>query len=149
MLMGVHRLEYRAHCSGIDDLPAIREALHFLVPPDSIIDEKSERSWHGAPQTNITIELNRKAEARMGLSMLGAEVLGVLLEGDILERIDERNVLHFRLDLAELCCGKKQISDARRRDPCVKVQIKLEVYPGQSVKENALSCIEKALNSQK
>ena len=148
MPMGVHRLEFRAHCSGIDDLPTIREALHILVPQDTKIDEKSERSWHGAPQTNITIELNRKADARRGLSMLGAEVLERLLEGNILDRIDERNVLHFRLDLAELCCGHKQISDARRREPCVKVQVKLEVYPGQSVKENAISCIENALNVQ-
>ena len=148
MPMGVHRLEFRAHCSGIDDLPTIREALHILVPQDTKIDEKSERSWHGAPQTNITIELNRKADARRGLSMLGAEVLERLLEGNILDRIDERNVLHFRLDLAELCCGNKQISDARRREPCVKVQVKLEVYPGQSVKENAISCIENAINSQ-
>ncbi len=144
--MGVHRLEYRVHCSGVDDLPIIRGALHNLVDSDAIIEEKSERSWHGAPQTNISIKLKRKAQARLGLSKLGNEVLSTLLEGNILDRIDERNVLHFRLDLAELCCGNIKISDVRRREPCVKVQVKLEVYPGQKVEEIAISSIEKAIS---
>ena len=144
--MGVHRLEYRVHCSGVDDLPTIRGALHNLVDSETIIEEKSERSWHGAPQTNILIQLKRKARARLGLSKLGNDVLCTLLKGNILDRIDERNTLHFRLDLAELCCGNIKLSDARRKEPCVKVQVKLEVYPGQKVDEIAISSIEKAIS---
>ena len=144
--MGVHRLEMRAHCSAIDDLPIIRNALQKLVGEELEINEKSEKSWHGAPQTNFSLEITRKKDIRFTMSNLGNEFLCLLLEEDIMSRIDDRNVIHLRISLAELCCGKIEISKPRKKEPCIKIKIKLEVYPGQSVKDIATSYIQDAMN---
>ena len=70
-----------------------------------------------------------------------------ILKEDILSRIDERNVIHLRLSLAELCCGRIEISEPRKREPCIKLKIKLEVYPGQSVEDIAIECLQDAISS--
>ena len=145
--MGVHRVELRAHCSGIDDLAAIRKGLEGIVGTDIDIQEKQDRSWHGAEQTNLMIELRRKNKAKLVLSKLGNNVLESLLNDDLVKRIDDRNVLHLRINLAELCCGNIVISEPRKREPCVKIRIKLEVYPGQTAEEIGKSCIQEALQS--
>ncbi len=80
------------------------------------------------------------------MSNLGNEFLCLLLEEDIMSRIDDRNVIHLRISLAELCCGKIELSKPRKKEPCIKIKIKLEVYPGQSVKDIATSCIQDAMN---
>ena len=145
--MGVHRLELRVHCSAIDDLATIRSGITKLVGEDAIITEKPDKSWHGAPQTNVSVEINRKKDVRYVISQLGNKCLGTLLEGDILPRIDDRNIIHLRLNLAELCCGKIEIAEPRKREPCIKLKIKLEVYPGQSVEEIAKQCLQDAIST--
>ena len=147
--MGVHRLELRAHCSAIDDLAVIRSGIKHLVGENTIITEKLDKSWHGAPQTNFSLEITRKKDVRFVISRLGHKCLSSLLEGDILSRIDDRNIIHLRLSLAELCCGKIEISEPRKREPCVKLKIKLEVYPGQSVEEIANKCLQDAISENK
>ncbi|MAV06726.1 MAG: hypothetical protein CMA29_02400 [Euryarchaeota archaeon] len=145
--MGVHRLELRAHCSAIDDLAVIRNGIGKLVGEETTITEKVDKSWHGAPQTNFSLEITRKKDVRFVISQLGYECLSTLLKEDILSRIDERNVIHLRLSLAELCCGRIEISEPRKREPCIKLKIKLEVYPGQSVEDIAIECLQDAISS--
>ena len=145
--MGVHRLELRAHCSAIDDLSVVRNALKQIAGESAEIIEKSDKSWHGALQTNFSLGLSRKKDAKLAISRLGNTFLHSLLDGDIMSRIDERNVIHLRISLAELCCGRIVISEHRKREPCVKLKIKLEVYPGQSVNDIAISCIQEAIYS--
>ena len=145
--MGVHRLELRAHCSAIDDLAVIRSAIKKLVGDDTTIIEKSDKSWHGGPQTNFSLEITRKKDVRFVISQLGNQCLTTLLEGDILSRIDDRNIIHLRLSLAEFCCGKIEISESRKREPCIKLNIKLEVYPGQSVNDIAIECLQNAIST--
>ena len=53
----------------------------------------------------------------------------------------------LRLNLAKLCCGKIEISEPRKREPCIKLKIKLEVYPGQSVEEIAKQCLQDAIST--
>ena len=149
--MGVHRLEMRAHCSAIDDLAVVRNALTDFFGDEAEIKEKNDKSWHGAPQTNFSLVISRKKNIRIIMSKLGNKILNFLLEDNIMTRIDDRNVIHLRLSLAELCCGKKVISIPRKREPCIKLKIKLEVYPGQSVNDVAKTCINDAIaeNSKK
>tara|TARA_Y100000766_G_scaffold133609_1_gene114975 strand:- start:389 stop:829 length:441 start_codon:yes stop_codon:yes gene_type:complete len=145
--MGVHRLELLAHCSAIDDLAVIRSAIGKLVGDSTTITEKIDKSWHGARQTNFFLEITRKKDVRFVISQLGNQCLNALLEGDILSRIDDRNIIHIRLSLAELCCGKIVISQPRKREPCIKLKIKLEVYPGQSVEDIAIQCLHEAISN--
>ena len=145
--MGIHRLELRAHCSAIDDLAVIRNGIGKLVGEDTTIIEKVDKSWHGAPQTNFSLEITRKKDVRFVISQLGYKCLSTLLKEDILSRIDERNIIHLRLSLAELCCGKIEISEPRKREPCIKMKIKLEVYPGQSVEDIAIECLQDAIST--
>tara|TARA_Y100000746_G_C15151071_1_gene304969 strand:+ start:71 stop:511 length:441 start_codon:yes stop_codon:yes gene_type:complete len=145
--MGVHRLELLAHCSAIDDLAVIRSAIGKLVGDSTTITEKIDKSWHGARQTNFFLEITRKKDVRFVISQLGNQCLNSLLEGDILSRIDDRNIIHLRLSLAELCCGKIVISQPRKREPCIKLKIKLEVYPGQSVEDIAIQCLQEAISN--
>lgn len=145
--MGVHRLELLAHCSAIDDLAVIRSAIGKLVGDSTTITEKIDKSWHGARQTNFFLEITRKKDVRFVISQLGNQCLNSLLEGDILSRIDDRNIIHLRLSLAELCCGEIVISKPRKREPCIKLKIKLEVYPGQSVEDIAIQCLQEAISN--
>ena len=144
--MGVHRLELRAHCSAIDDLAVIRSAIKKLVGNETTIIEKSDKSWHGAPQTNFSVEITRKKDVRFVISQLGKQCLSDLLKEDILTRIDEKNIIHLRLNLAQLCCGNLELSKPRKREPCIKLKIKLEVYPGQSLNDIAVQCLEEAIS---
>ena len=144
--MGVHRLELRAHCSAVDDLDVIRCAVRKLVGNDTTIIEKAEKSWHGAPQTNFSVDINRKKDVRFVISQLGNQCLRTLLKQNILSRIDDKNIIHLRLNLAQLCCGNVKISEPRKREPCIKLKIKLEVYPGQSVNDIAVECLEEAIS---
>jgi hypothetical protein len=59
--------------------------------------------------------------------------------------MDEHNTFHFRLDLNSLIGGKIILSDASKPNT-VKGQIKIEVYPGQTIENEFMSLIDDAKN---
>ena len=92
------------------------------------------------------MEITRKKDVRFVISQLGKQWLSDLLKEDILTRIDDKNIIHLRLNLAQLCCGNIELSKPRKREPCIKLKIKLEVYPGQSLNDIAVQCLEEAIS---
>ncbi|MBD18893.1 MAG: hypothetical protein CMB13_04580 [Euryarchaeota archaeon] len=142
--MGVLNIVWRVHSSGLDDIEIIRRALDDLSGDGFESTEDVGRSWHGAPQVEFERRTRKKAKSRESLARMGANTLSTLLNDDISKRVDENNVLHLRLSLADLCCGIVQITDPRRRLPCVKGEFKIEVYPGQDVLEEAKETLQRA-----
>ena len=110
----------------------------------SSYSENVGKSWHGAPQVEFERRTRKKSKCRESLARMGTNALSSLMEEDISNRIDESNVFHLRLGLAELCCGIVKITDPRRRLPCIKGEFKIEVYPGQDVLEVAKGALQRA-----
>ena len=149
--MGVLSIVWRVHSSGLDDIKIVRQALDNLAGEGLDSKEDVGKSWHGAPQVELERRTRKKSKCRESLARMGTNALSTLMDEDISNRIDESNVFHLRLSLADLCCGTVQITDPRRRLPCVKGEFKIEVYPGQDVlevtKEVLQRAHEKALNN--
>ncbi len=142
--MGVLSIVWRVHSSGLDDIKIVRQALDNLTGEGLDSKEDVGKSWHGGPQVEFERKTRKKAKCRESLARIGTNALSSLMDEDISTRIDENNVFHLRLSLADLCCGTVQITDPRRRLPCVKGEFKIEVYPGQDVLEVAKGVLQRA-----
>ena len=142
--MGIHSIVWRVHSSGLDDIKIIRQALDDLSGEGLESKEDVGRSWHGAPQIEFERRTRKKSQTRESLARMGSSAISTLIDEDLSTRIDENNVFHLRLSIADLCCGIVRITDPRRRLPCVKGEFKIEVYPGQNVLEVAEEVLKKA-----
>jgi RNA binding exosome subunit len=61
-------------------------------------------------------------------------------------RLDETNVIHFRLDQSDLISGILTLSQPGGQ-ATIKGQTKIQVYPGQNPLLEAKSTIQKAIES--
>ena len=139
--MSLHSAVWRVHCSAVDDLDLIENALLSLSNcKGEVIHEKS-KSYHGAPQTTLELTISRKKNARESFLGLGREVLQNIIEGDIATYIDEDKTLHLRLDIDELVQGNMKIATGGSRKIGVKGKFKIEAYPGQNPEEIVLSLV--------
>ena len=88
----------------------------------------------------------KKSAALDSFARLGSDNLA-LLSKEFDARMDESNTLHFRIDMNSLIDGKVVLSDASKPNT-IKGQIKIEVYPGQTIKTEFDSILAKASTLQ-
>ncbi|HJM29719.1 MAG: RNA-binding domain-containing protein [Candidatus Thalassarchaeaceae archaeon] len=139
--MSLHSAVWRVHCSAVDDLGLIENALLSLSNGQGEVIHEKSKSYHGAPQTLLELTISRKKNAKESFLSLGREVLETIIEGDIATYIDEDKTLHLRLDIDELVQGNVRIATGSTRKIGVKGKFKIEAYPGQNPEEIVSSLI--------
>ena len=134
--MSVHNVTWNATSSGVGSTEGIEAALSWLTGGNAEITREKVKSYHGARMWLIRAQINRKKAAKDSVCHLGPTLLNQLsLSSELIQRIDEQNVLHIRLSISSLVSGSIELSNDSEEQ--VKGRIKLEVYPGQDVIENA------------
>jgi RNA binding exosome subunit len=132
--MGVHHLTWRVTASGLEDEELIASAISELISNGELVDIEKTTSYYGSPIHLISATTKKNKLAIQSLSKLGSQNLDLLISS-LEERLDENNTLHFRLGLDEFIQGETVIVSSNIKS--IKGQTKLEVYPGQSVLEEA------------
>jgi RNA binding exosome subunit len=144
--MGLHHLTWRVTASGLEDEEIIAEAISVLIGDEELVDIERTSSYHGSHIHLISASTKRNKVAVNSLANLGSECLDELI--DTLDaRLDESNTIHFRLSLDELMAGNVKIVESNVKS--IKGYTKLEVYPGQSAKEEANKILNSAKNISK
>ena len=143
--MPVHQLTWRATASGIEDEMVLAEALATLIGDEGAVEIERTNSYHGSPIHIVSAILTRSGPAQKALTNIGKENLKVILS-QLDTRLDETNVIHFRLDQSDLISGILTLSQPGGQ-ATVKGQTKIQVYPGQNPLDEAKSTIQKAIES--
>ena len=102
--MAVHQLTWRATASGVEDEMILAEALATLIGDEEAVEIEQTNSYHGSPIYMVSARLTRSGPAQKALSNIGKENLKVILS-ELETRLDETNVIHFRLDQSDLISG--------------------------------------------
>lgn len=144
--MGLHHITWRATASAVDDVDAVADAVAWLIGDESWVEVEQTTSHFGSEMHMITAFCKKKSAALNSFARLGPDNLG-LLSKEFDARMDESSTLHFRIDLNALIGGKVVLSDASKPDT-IKGQIKIEVYPGQTIKSEFDSILEIASTQQ-
>lgn len=142
VVMGIHHISWQSTASGLEDEYVHAAALGWLVGDDEAVSIERMNSYHGSPIHLVTAEIKRRGKATKSLSFLGTDVLDSL-KSELDSRLDEKNVIHLRLDLLDLLAGKCTLTTPGDRTT-VKGKAKLEVYPGKDPFDVALETIEQA-----
>ncbi|NCG43264.1 MAG: hypothetical protein GWO84_06985 [Euryarchaeota archaeon] len=145
--MAVHQLTWRATASGVEDEMILAEALATLIGDEEAVEIEQTNSYHGSPIHMVSARLTRSGPAQKALSNIGKENLKVILS-ELETRLDETNVIHFRLDQSDLISGILTLSQPGGK-ATVKGQTKIQVYPGQNPLLEAKGTIQKAIESSK
>jgi RNA binding exosome subunit len=146
--MAVHNITWNATSSGVGSTTGIEAALDWLTGGEAEITREKVKSYHGARMTLLKAHIPQKKAAKHSICHLGPEFLNQLsLSTDLINRIDEQNSLHIRLSVSSLMQGSIEFSKGVEEQ--VKGRIKLEVYPGQDVIENARVMLTTAANKAK
>lgn len=144
--MGLHHITWRATASAVDDVDAVADAVAWLIGDESWVEVERTTSHFGSEMFMIAAFCKKKSAALDSFARLGSDNLA-LLSKEFDARMDESNTLHFRIDMNSLIDGKVVLSDASKPDT-IKGQIKIEVYPGQTIKTEFDSILAKASTLQ-
>lgn len=142
--MAVHQLTWRATASGLEDELLLAEAVAILVGDQEAVEIERTNSYHGSPIHIVSAKLTRSKPAHKALANIGKDNLQVIL-AELETRLDETNVIHFRLDQNDLIDGILTLSQPGG-EATVKGQTKIQVYPGQDPLEEAQSTIQTAID---
>ena len=143
--MAVHQLTWRATASGLEDEMILAEALATLIGDEEAIEIERTDSYHGSSIHIVSAKLTRAGAAQKALANIGKNNLQVILS-ELTTRLDEANVIHFRLDQNDLINGILTLSQPGGQ-ATVKGQTKIQVYPGQDPLEEAKDTINKAIEN--
>ncbi len=144
--MAVHNLMWVATSSAVGMNEAIQSALDWLTGGNAEVTCEKVRSYHGPKMMMMRAYVGNKKDATIAVSHLGADLLNSLVKSNqLINRIDDSNTLHIRLDLAALVRGEILLANEHSLE-VVKGRIKLEVYPGQDTLERAKDMLEKAVS---
>lgn len=140
--MGLHHITWRATASAVDDVDAVADAVAWLIGDESWVEVERTTSHFGSEMHMVAAFCKKKSAALESFARLGPDNLAFLSK-EFDARMDESNTLHFRIDMNALIAGKVILSDASKPDT-IKGQIKIEVYPGQTIKTEFDSILAKA-----
>ena len=140
--MGAHHLTMRVTSSGLEDENLIADAISYLIGDSDLVELEKSNSYHGSSIFLISAKTRKNKIALKTISKLGKENLEAL-RSTVKQRLDENNILHFRIGLDELIDGDLVLVNPDKKS--VKCQVKLEVYPGQSVIEETKSFLNEAV----
>ena len=141
--MSLHSVSWRIHCSAVDDLETIEQAMKQLSAVKTEVIREKSKSYHGAPQTILEMRINNKKAAKHSFLLLGDEVLNQLVENGLNSHIDDDKVLHVRLSLSALVAGEMRLAEGSERKSAAKGRFKVESYPGEEPSEILLGLLSK------
>ena len=143
--MAFHGVSWRIHCSCVDDINLIEQAMKNLSDTTSEIIREKGKSYHGAPQFILEMKIKNKKSAKLSFLKLGEGVLEEIVSNGLKSQIDDDKVLHVRLSLSALVSGEYRLAQGPERKNGVKGRFKIESYPGQKPSEIITSLVESAV----
>ncbi len=129
-----NRIVLRAFCRATEEEEKVAEALLFaagLAEPPAIGITELE-GYGGAPFVSMELEIGRQQDIRSFWNSLPAEVISGVLE-TLEGRLDEENILHFRLDKQKAYLGRFSLASG---GDVIAVEARVLSYP--SSREAAL-----------
>ena len=130
--MAIHHINCRTTSSGIDNLATIVDAMTWLCGDEELLSIDRTTSYHGSEINLITSHISKNRDIKSFVEKLKQTDLLKISE-NLTDRIDDSNILHFRICLDSLISG--EISHADADEKTVKCSIKIEAYPGQNAIE--------------
>ncbi len=130
--MAIHHINCRTASSGIDNLATIVDAMAWLCGDEELILIDRTTSYHGSEINLITSHISKNRDIKSFVDKLKQADLLKISE-NLTDRIDDSNILHFRICLDSLTSGEISLAEADKKT--VKCSIKIEVYPGQNAVE--------------
>ncbi|DAC55812.1 MAG TPA: hypothetical protein D7H84_00145 [Candidatus Poseidoniales archaeon] len=130
--MAIHHINCRTASSGIDNLATIVDAMTWLCGDEELLLIDRTTSFHGSEINLITSHISKNRDIKSFVDKLKQADLLKISE-NLSDRIDDSNILHFRICLDSLISGEISLAEADKKT--VKCSIKIEVYPGQNAVE--------------
>ena len=130
--MAIHHINCRTASSGVDNLAAIVDAMTWLCGDEELLSIDRTTSYHGSTINLLKSHISKNSDIKSFVDKLKQADLLKISE-NLTDRIDDSNILHFRICLDSLISG--EISLAEADEKTVKCSIKIEVYPGQNAVE--------------
>jgi RNA binding exosome subunit len=141
--MSLHHITWRATASGLADETVVADALAWLIDDVEAVEIERTTSYHGSEIHMIEAKTSRKGPALKALARLGAANLQTIID-EIDQRLDEANTIHFRLDFNALINGEAHLAPPGN-GPTVKGQTKVQVFPGQEGRGEAIASLHAAI----
>tara|TARA_B100002052_G_scaffold270173_1_gene270154 strand:+ start:1711 stop:2208 length:498 start_codon:yes stop_codon:yes gene_type:complete len=132
IIMAIHHINCRTASSGIDNLATIVDAMTWLCGDEELLLIDRTTSFHGSEINLITSHISKNRDIKSFVDKLKQADLLKISE-NLSDRIDDSNILHFRICLDSLISGEISLAEADKKT--VKCSIKIEVYPGQNAVE--------------
>ena len=130
--MAIHHINCRTTSSGIDNLATIVDAMTWLCGDEELLSIDRTTSYHGSEINLITSHISKNRDIKSFVEKLKQTDLLEISE-NLTDRIDDSNILHFRICLDSLISGEINLAEADEKT--VKCLIKIEAYPGQNAIE--------------
>tara|TARA_B100001741_G_scaffold665_1_gene555 strand:+ start:1237 stop:1656 length:420 start_codon:yes stop_codon:yes gene_type:complete len=137
--MAIHHINCRTTSSGIDNLATIVDAMTWLCGDEELLSIDRTTSYHGSEINLITSHISKNRDIKSFVEKLKQTDLLEISE-NLTDRIDDSNILHFRICLDSLISGEISLADADEKT--VKCSIKIEAYPGQNAIEQIANVLE-------
>jgi len=131
--MGILHVHAAATAHELQDLDLINQALEWLTETEW--DVNMTTSYHGPKVAMLSTQIKKNRQLDSFMLKLRPHYAVLLQELDA--RLDENNVIHFRLGLESVIQQEVKLIRPSETDPVIKVRIKLAVYPGQDVQSIA------------
>lgn len=141
--VGLHHITWRATASAVSNVEVLAEAMAWLIGDDEDVELDHSRSYHGPELTLVKASTANKRRAARSFARLGEDNLRLLID-EFEQRVDEHNVLHFRLSMDSLIEGKPSLVSTTGTGT-VKGQAKFEVYSGLPADEQLQATFDEAL----
>lgn len=136
-----HYVVLHAIVHSTEDVGRVTSALRFLLPIDDcyVVDESRVEGHYGNEMMFLEVKITNKRDVKRFVDLLCDRLLpGDLsrLRSELVDRVDDRCVLHIRFDKQEAFMGRLTL--AKGQD-VISARLKIKAYPAS--KENALSIV--------
>ena len=143
VVVGLHHITWRATASAISNVEVVAEAMAWLIGAAEDVELDKSSSYHGPELTLVKASTSNKRRAARSFARLGETNLRQLI-AEFEQRVDDHNVLHFRLSMESLILGELELVSSTGTGT-VKGQAKFEVYSGLPADEQLKATFDEAL----
>ena len=114
--MGLHHITWRATASAVSNVDVLAEAMAWLIGDEEAVELDRSSSYHGPELTLIKGTTSNKRRAARSFARLGEANLRQLME-EFEQRVDDHNVLHFRLSMDSIIKGDPVLVSGTAQGP--------------------------------
>tara|TARA_Y100001954_G_scaffold19399_2_gene17778 strand:- start:26659 stop:27216 length:558 start_codon:yes stop_codon:yes gene_type:complete len=142
-VVGLHHITWRATASAVSNVEVLAEAMAWLIGDEEAVELDRSTSYHGPEMTLVKASTANKRRAARSFARLGEANLRQLID-EFDKRVDQHNVLHFRLSMDSLIRGEPELVNTTGTGT-VKGQAKFEVYSGLPADQQLQATFDEAL----